>query len=145
MSMNAQPSRLTRLLRAQGFTPVVHPPDEAAKLHERWRAVFASEVFARTGERVHLGYDWHACSYGFTESLAKEAALEAYRLTALAPLHLLPNDDDDDAPCLLLAAPAALPVLTDLDVSVVPHDFSWTMVFTHEDGYVGPFFARAPG
>lgn len=145
MSLSAREPRLLRLLHAQGFTPVVHPAVEAAELHIRWRAVFAAAVFARTGERVHLGYDWHAFSYGFTPSCSKEAALEAYRRAPLGPLHLLPNDDDDEAPCLLLEAPAALPVLTDLDVSVVPHDFSWTMAFTHEDGFIGPFFAAAPG
>lgn len=29
------------------------------------------------------------------------------------------------------------------DALVVPSDFSWTMAFTHEDGWFGPYFSDA--
>lgn len=144
MPSSRREPRVATLMRAQGFAPSVHPAAEAAALHARWRAVFAAAVFARTGARVHLGYDWHAFSYGFTPSLAGEAALDAFRRAPPGLLHVLPSDDDDEAPCFRVEAAAALPVLTGLDVSVVPQDFSFTMAFTHEDGCLGPYFARAP-
>ena len=30
-----------------------------------------------------------------------------------------------------------------IDLYVVPHDFSWTIAFTHEQPGIGPFFSRA--
>ena len=29
------------------------------------------------------------------------------------------------------------------DAYVFPPDLAWTMVFTHEDGWLGPYFSRA--
>lgn len=115
--------------------------EEATALWRRWRETFAQPVKAATGEWVHLGYHWHAFSYGFTHAMALDAAKAAYRARwegRPVELVLLPLEDETLAYRCQADSPLELPRE---ECNVCPPDFAWTMAFTHEDGWLGPYFS----
>jgi hypothetical protein len=121
------------------------PEAEATALWRRWRETFSQPVKAATGEWVHLGYHWHAFSYGYTHALSLDTARTAYRarwegrpVTGGQALVLLPLEDETLA--YRCRSDRPLELGRD-DCNVCPPDFEWTMAFTHEDGWLGPYFS----
>jgi tRNA (guanine-N7-)-methyltransferase len=90
--------------------------------------------------------DWHVFSYRVRPCLEGDAALNAYRQKGThQELYVL--SATDNAPDLaLMIEVSAPPDLTrlNIDASVIPVDFSWTMTFTHERGLHGPYFCDQP-
>jgi hypothetical protein len=94
-----------------------------------------------TDKDTHKGFDWHAFSEGLASAHSGDEARSEYRRRQ-------PTEE-----FLVLVGPTphegfacksdALPWMEGkgLDLYVVAPNFSWTMVFTHED-YVGPYFAE---
>lgn len=80
---------------------------------------------------------WHVFSYERYPSVSLDAALAEYRRHPASEYLILTNDQREG-------------LITDLrpdDVStadylVCPRNWAWTMAFTHEDGWLGPYFAR---
>ena len=72
-------------------------------------------------------------------SLSRNAACEAYRRHT-APEYVLLSNDRDFAVATDLRPEAC----TLVDYCVFPPNLAWTMAFTHEDGRLGPYFARHP-
>jgi hypothetical protein len=128
-------------LSTQGLVGQPLSAEETEQLQERWRRVYAAAVKRQTGEWVHLGYDWHAFSYGFTAAEQGAAAIEAYRRQRPGSVWLIPMWAKGPASPAWVCTGEIAPDLTGLDVAVVPADLSWTMAFTHEDGWIGPFFS----
>ncbi|HET9957332.1 MAG TPA: DUF4275 family protein, partial [Polyangiaceae bacterium] len=117
-------------------------------LHQRrrlmcmWREKFASSVMRQTGRSVHLGFDWHAFSYGFTRSKHGLRGLELYLAEAAPEVYVVPEDEDN--PAFACRASALLDFSScHTDVLVFPVALSWTMAFTHEQPELGPYFSRA--
>jgi hypothetical protein len=137
--------RFEEQLSARGLAAQRLPEEAAGALWRRWRETFASPVKNATGEWVHAGYHWHAFSYGFVHALAGDAAREAYGALWTAPggrtreheLLLLPCEDETLAWRCVTSQP---PQLSGDECNVCPPDFSWSMSFTHEDGWLGPYF-----
>ncbi len=110
-------------------------PAEASELAERWLAVFAANGFG-TGSRDYL---WHVFSFEATPALSKAKAQAQYELESSTEYVVLSDDRDvafvtDQRPCASSLS----------DWFVFPPNMAWTMAFTHEDGYLGPYFARHP-
>ena len=102
---------------------------------ERWIAVYAQDAF---GANIRA-YIWHTFSFGRYPSVCKHEAEELYRRQSAAELVVLSNDRRSG----LLTD--ALPTnLSYRDYCVFPVNLAWTMAFTHEDGWLGPYFAKHP-
>jgi hypothetical protein len=107
-----------------------------------WRETFARAVKSRTGNWVHLGYEWHAFSYDFTRSKSGARGLALYLAEAPSEVYVIPEDEGDDA--FLCRAPALFDFSDcEADIIVFPPDLRWTVAFTHEQPDLGPYFARA--
>ena len=107
--------------------------DEAAQWAERWLSVFGRQRYGVNAK----AYLWHVFSGERYPSIAGQAAWEAYRQRS-APEYIVLANDRKSA-----YAVASLPVASDLsDYCVFPPNLAWTMAFTHEDGWLGPYFAR---
>ncbi len=117
-------------------------PKERKELDQKWNVTFASQVKKQQGVYVYRGFRWHAYSYEIVPCLQGEAALKEYLAQARAPYYLF--DESMDI-CGLCKAGRYLDLtwIGD-DVYVVHHKLRWSMAFTHEQPYLGPFFARAP-
>lgn len=108
---------------------------EAEHLADDWLAVFGH---SRQGANTKA-YLWHVFSGARYPSIAGPAALERYRLQTGAEFVVLSNDRR------LAFLTERLPESSTLsDYLVFPPNFAWTMAFTHEDGWLGPYFARHP-
>ena len=108
---------------------------EAEHLAEEWLAVFGHN---RQGANTKA-YLWHVFSGARFPSIAGEAAVEQYKRQTGAEFVVLANDRR------LAFSTELLPESSSLsDYLVFPPNFAWTMAFTHEDGWLGPYFARHP-
>lgn len=108
---------------------------EALELAERWLAAYAANGFG-TGSRQYL---WHAFSFAATPALEGAPALARYEQQACARYVALANDRKT----AFLTATRPVQSLYQ-DWLVFPPNLAWTMAFTHEDGWIGPFFATHP-
>jgi hypothetical protein len=111
--------------------------EETAELQQRWRESFASRVKLATGRWTHLGFDWHAFSYGFVYCRQRAKAIAEYQACTASRFVVLPNLDDEPG---YWCESEHLPALHGLDAYVSDPEFAWTMAFTHEEDWCGPYF-----
>ncbi len=108
---------------------------EAKEWEVRWRAVYAA-----SGTAPALGqYLWHTFSYAAYPSVSGEEAEQLYAQHRDEEVIVLSNDRKT---ALRVAAPPVSDWV--IDFYVFPSDLTWTMAFTHEDGWLGPYFAKHP-
>jgi Domain of unknown function (DUF4275) len=112
----------------------------ARSLHDRWRTTFA---FALPSTRKRSSGDtlaWHVFSWNHAPCHERAAAEDAYWQEYGGTIFVLGGS----ASVAWRANVQELPDLSGLreDFYVCPEDFSWTMVFTHEDDF-GPYFTTA--
>jgi Domain of unknown function (DUF4275) len=117
--------------------------EETEALQRRWRATFGAALAKAANVPLSDsgGFDWHIFSYGLVRALEGDEALAAYSARNHSELVVLPHRSK------LLAARCrcrTVPQLDDAsDVYICPDNFAWTMVFTHEKGWFGPYFCKA--
>jgi hypothetical protein len=107
--------------------------DEALELTDQW-----VNVYAQHAQGANLkAYLWHTFSFGAYPSVCKREAELLYEQQLATELVVLSNDRRS---ALLTDA---LPTRCDAtDYLVFPTNLAWTMAFTHEDGWLGPYFAK---
>ena len=110
--------------------------DESANLAAKWLDAFGSN---RQGVNAKA-YLWHVFSGARYPSVSGAAALTQYR-DQVAPEYIVLLNDRKFA-----FVTDALPETCSFsDFYVFPANLAWTMAFTHEDGWLGPYFARHSG
>ena len=108
---------------------------ESLEWVERWRGVYAA------GERAPglAQYLWHTFSWGAYPSVSGAEAERLYSCHCYSDVIVLSNDRKT------AFRAASLPVSDRvIDFYVFPPDLAWTMAFTHEGGWLGPYFAKHP-
>lgn len=116
--------------RLQEFTP-----DEVARLVQGWL-----DVFAQNGQGTNTrAYMWHVFSGSRFPALEGEEARAEYLRQICGEFVILSNDRD--AAFLTDTRPEDRPFS---DFYVFPPNLAWTMAFTHEEGWLGPYFAQHP-
>lgn len=107
--------------------------DEALELTDQWVS-----VYAQYAQGANLkAYLWHTFSFGAYPSVCKREAQLLYEQQVATELVVLSNDRRS---ALLTDA---LPTQCDVtDYLVFPTSLAWTIAFTHEDGWLGPYFAK---
>jgi len=106
---------------------------EVATLVAQWLDVFGAN---RDGVNAKA-YLWHIFSGARYPALSGEAAREEYVKQIGAEFVVLSNDRKT------AFVTDALPQNSSLvDYYVFPANLAWTMAFTHEEGWLGPYFAR---
>lgn len=128
-------SRTERDIISPGSVIRRHSTDEVRALVQTWLETFGKR---RLGANTR-SYLWHVFSYECYPSISGEAALAAYGLRTAPEYTVLSNDRD------IAFVTDERPVSSSLrDYLVFPPNLAWTMAFTHEDGWLGPYFARHP-
>ncbi len=82
---------------------------------------------------------WHVFSFGSYPSVSRAPALEKYHGHQAVEYVVVSNERDEGFITSTRPTETSL-----LDWLVFPMNFAWTMVFTHEDEWLGPFFAEGP-
>jgi len=114
---------------------------EKQQLQQQWRAVFAFSLNAQPGRRTPDRRDWHVFSSKQSVCRNGTTALNLYVRAKPADFFIIPEVEELPG---LRCTSMALPDLSSLrlDLYVFPPDFAWTMVFTHESPWRGPYFSR---
>jgi len=107
---------------------------ESASLADAWL-----NVFGKTPAPHMKDYLWHVFSYAAYPSLNLQSALDAYAEVTCSEYVVLSNDGDQ-----ALVTDQKPTSCTLSDYCVFPKNLAWTMFFTHEDGWLGPYFAKHP-
>ena len=101
----------------------------------QWLEVFGPDRFG-TGSSAYL---WHVFSYDRYPSVSGTEAENEYDTRCAVESVVLSNERD------VAFTTQERPVSCSLrDYLVFPRNLAWTMAFTHEDGWLGPYFARHP-
>jgi uncharacterized protein DUF4275 len=108
---------------------------EAADLASQWLDVFGKH---RRGMNTKA-FMWHVFSGARYPSLSDAAALAEYEKQVAHKYIVLSNERD--VAFVLGTRPTDTLMF---DYLVFPANFAWTMAFTHETGWLGPYFARHP-
>lgn len=126
-------SRKPAIVFAPGSVIRAYSREEAA----HWRAQWLDAFGRQRGDVCVDPYLWHVFSFGCHPSVALDAARAEYG-KAVASTYVVMAGESDAA-----AATDERPAQCNHDEYLVfPPNLAWTMVFTHEDGWLGPFFAR---
>lgn len=106
---------------------------EARQLVGEW-----IDVYARNAGGANIeAFLWHTFSSGAFPAVCKREAELHYAAQVASEIVVLSNDR---ASALLTDS---LPTQCSVsDYLVFPRNLAWSMAFTHEDGWLGPYFAR---
>ena len=109
--------------------------EEAAQLVKLWISTFRGGYKGLKDEQ----FLWHIFSGGEYPASEGDAALKQYSAQIGTEFIVLSNDRK------VAFVTDQLPESVSLyDYYVFPPNFAWTMAFTHEAGWLGPYFARHP-
>jgi hypothetical protein len=134
--------RLTGILSDHSVEAIEISTEELARITTLWKRVFGSRVRRQYGTSVYRGFKWHGFSYGIEPCLSGQTAREAYQLKA-GPFYVF--DEMESFGYLCRTSTRFRIDLSELhqDIYITNKQVSWTMVFTHEQPALGPFFAEA--
>src|SRR5262245_5909482 len=135
-------SKLNKILTEMKGQYRVLTEDEIAHYEKKWLETFAQSVKKQTGEWVYRGYKWHAFSYEYVTAKSGEEAIRLYRAEKAEKYLILPENKGNAYLCDGMELPDVTSFGRD-DYYVFPIDFKWTMVFTHEQPELGPYYVRA--
>lgn len=114
---------------------------EKHQLQQQWRAAFAFSLKTQPGRRKSSNRDWHVFSAKQAVCREGATALSLYSHIQVPDFFIVPEDDTVPGLRCTAEVPPDLSSLQ-LDLYISPPDFAWTMVFTHEQPWHGPYFAR---
>jgi Domain of unknown function (DUF4275) len=129
-------------LNAAGGRREVIPTRRRHELLQEWRHVYARWLYITSGKWTYRSYDWHVFSYNHAPAVARDKAVITYASLSPPP-HTVICPHDERLPALEILD-GLLPDFRNsgLDIYVWPDSLDWTMAFTHEDGWFGPYFSR---
>lgn len=133
----------TRFGHADPNGALIRPGAVIRQYSEAEANAFATEwlaVFGANGRNVNTNsFLWHVFSADCYPCISGVAAIDEYQRQSGVEFVVLSNDRK------VAFATDTLPESSSLsDYYVFPPNLAWTMCFTHEDGWLGPYFARHP-
>jgi hypothetical protein len=129
------------LIQQRNITAAALSRQEKHQLQLQWRAAYAFTLSLQSGRRTSNHRDWHIFRARQAVCRDRETALNLYTRLTATDFFIIPEAEDLPG---LRCTSVALPDLSSLqlDLYISPPDFAWTMVFTHERKWHGPYFAR---
>lgn len=105
---------------------------ESNELANQWLATFGGN-----GAPSTKAYMWHVLSYQAYPSVSMREAYSQYQQQFAQSFVVLSNHRDQ-----AIETNVRPTSCSDSDFFVFPPNMAWTMAFTHEDGWIGPYFAK---
>ena len=110
----------------------VYTKKETWAFEKEWMQTYCKD---KQGANTNA-YKWHIFSFEKYPALSGEKALKKYMQQTAIEYIVLSNESD------LAIATDKLPTKCNIaDYYIFPKNMAWTMAFTHEDGWLGPYFA----
>ncbi|SBT18484.1 hypothetical protein MGA5115_02615 [Marinomonas gallaica] len=107
--------------------------EETAEIEKSWMNIFCKN---KQGFNTKA-YKWQIFSGGGYPSVDGDAAREEYKMQSAEKFVMLPNDGGNAVLTDCLPQACCLS-----DYYVFPLNMAWVMAFTHEEGWLGPYFAK---
>ena len=125
--------------RMESFVDI--KPGKVLEILEKGKASLIAKKWESTYLKNKQGvntrsYKWHIFSSGRYDALEGDAALDEYSKHIAAKYYVMSNEGD------VLLTDLLPQELNYKDVYVFPENLAWTMAFTHEEGWLGPYFAK---
>lgn len=125
--------RRSQLSVAPGGVISLLSKDEVAGLYGEWERAFPADR-----RDIHVeDFAWHVFSSERYASVSGDAAIAEYNRHEALRYVVLSNERDQG-----LVTDQRPTTVSISDYLVCPQNWAWTMAFTHEDGWLGPYFAR---
>ncbi len=125
-----------REVRVEPGAIILHYSEaEAAAFADRWLAIYGAN---RQGVNAKA-YLWHIFAADRYPHVARDQAWAQYNSQEAIAFVVLSNDRKQAF--LTSLRPSSCPWI---DYVVFPSNFAWTMARTHEEEWLGPYFARHP-
>lgn len=106
--------------------------EKASSIAKKWE-----NVYLKDNQGVNTrSFKWHIFSSGRYDALDGETALKEYSKHIAAKYYIMSNKGE------VLLTDLLPQELNYMDVYVFPENLAWTMAFTHEEGWLGPYFAK---
>ena len=133
-------SELKQFLDEASVTYIVQKCSLA--IEDQWLRQFSQPLKRATGHYKSGKFKWHTFSGGYYPSVSGDEAIDLY--LAQRPSEFIIFDENPSY--LFTCEGSAYPDLSDLgsDLYVCHISFKWTMAFTHEQPWLGPYFATTP-
>ena len=133
-------SEISDFLREFGVTCTAMSREDSQEFERRWLETFASHVKAHHDKWIYRGFRWHGFSYNL-QPYDKRGLRAIDTYLAQWPTRYIVFDEDLTE-CLMFES-ERYPDLSPLgiDIYVTHANLKWTMVFTHEQPDIGPYFA----
>ncbi len=113
----------------------VFDKSESAEIEKKWMSIFCKN---KQGFNTKA-FKWHIFSGEGYPSLDGEDARKAYESKEDPEYIVMGNDNE------LAILTSKKPLSCNLtDYYVFPVNMAWSMAFTHEEGWLGPYFAQHP-
>lgn len=109
-----------------------YSPKESARLGKEWLTTFGAAGAPNTD-----AYMWHVMSFQSYPNVSLKEATAQYELQVAPSFVILSNERDKAVETDQRPASCS-----ESDFLVFPPNMAWTMAFTHEDGWLGPYFAK---
>lgn len=128
-------------LTTAGFTVTPLRRSEFQQWFAAWCEAFLAEVRRRTGAYRYRNFHWHAYSFDFVAAEDGDAALAAYTSQPDREVLVIPENWSRSG-CGVRCRGDTLPTFAGHrdDLYVFPPSLAWSMAFTHEQPWLGPFF-----
>jgi len=137
--MQKQVFRVREALTTLGIDFTELSQQDAISVDQKWLAAFANRVKKKHHVFVYGGYRWHGFSYRIQPCMEGSQALEEYLNQGQSSFYIF----NEELTFCVLCQSQAYPDLSELheDLYITHHNMKWTMAFTHEQPYCGPYFA----
>ncbi len=111
---------------------------------QKWEKAFCP--FSRS-EKRNIRFDkfkWHVFSSGLYESSCENQAIEDLKSHYSSEYYVIPEFSiwRNEVAFILNALPESKLIGLKKDFYIFPKNLAWTVAFTHEDDYCGPYFAK---
>ncbi len=111
-------------------------------IEKSWLKYFCGEHKSKHGKYFTGGFRWNALGESKTPFLEEDQAVEAYKNEIAIEYYVFPESGEGDFVLVLKEKPPVSMLEEYRDFYVFPKNMAWTMAFTHEYGWIGPYFVK---
>lgn len=125
----------------QTFHPNIAIADICSKEQTKKIRTDWIKIYGKNGSDTGMNqFLWHVFSKKAYACLSREQAEKMYQSHTASAYVMMPNDRSENI-VITHTKPTRMAYC---DVYIFPKNFAWTMAFTHEDDWMGPYFAKHP-
>jgi len=119
-------------------------PDEINQELVKWDEIYCPLLKKQKNDIYYHQFKWHVFSYDKYTSLEGDKAISAYNNQTALEYYVVPqlNTWPKEVGFITDELPSSELAKEQKDFYVFPKNMAWTMAFTHENGWLGPYFAK---